>query len=82
MLQIRSFYRVIELSGGYNSRYETTESYFYILDALPLCLALCCYVPFFPGRFIPDGLNLKAVASEDVESLTSPSQIRLKQYQT
>ena len=77
---MRSFYRVVELSGGYNSHYETTESYFYILDALPLFCALCCYVPFFPGKFIPDGLNLKTVASEDIEDTSAVSRIHLDAY--
>ena len=56
---MRSFYRVIELSQGYTGHLSTTEGYFYGLDALPLWLAITVYVAVWPGKFIPDGLDLK-----------------------
>ncbi|KAG6916826.1 hypothetical protein DXG01_005211 [Tephrocybe rancida] len=49
---IRSFYRVIELSQGYQGYFATTEGYFYGLDTLPLLIAIVIYTPFWPGRFI------------------------------
>ena len=47
-------YRTIELSEGYHGKLATTESYFYGLDTLPLFVAVVAFVPFWPGRFIPD----------------------------
>ncbi len=52
-LQIRSVYRTIELSQGFEGRLATMESFFYGLDTLPLFIAVAIYVPFWPGRFIP-----------------------------
>ena len=52
--QARSIYRTIELSGGYTSRLATTEKFFYLCDLLPLLIALVVYIPFWPGRFIPE----------------------------
>ncbi|EMD37789.1 hypothetical protein CERSUDRAFT_114448 [Gelatoporia subvermispora B] len=49
---VRCMYRVIELSQGFTGHLTTTESYFYALDTLPLCIAIAMYVPFWPGRFI------------------------------
>ena len=51
--------------AGSKSQLQTTEAYFYALDALPLFFALCVFIPFWPGRFIPDGINLKSVPSDD-----------------
>lgn len=50
--KIRSFYRVVELSQGYQGHLATTEAFFYGLDTLPLFLAISIYTPFWPGRFI------------------------------
>ncbi|EPQ59429.1 RTA1-domain-containing protein [Gloeophyllum trabeum ATCC 11539] len=50
---IRSIYRTIELSEGYQGHLATSEPYFYGLDTLPLFIAITVYVPFWPGRFIP-----------------------------
>ncbi|EIN10469.1 RTA1-like protein [Punctularia strigosozonata HHB-11173 SS5] len=50
---IRSTYRTIELSQGFDGKLSTTESYFYGLDTLPLAVAVFVYIPFWPGRFIP-----------------------------
>jgi len=55
---IRSGYRVAELSYGYRGFLATTEAYFYLLDTLPLVIANSAYVPFWPGRFIPNGSTL------------------------
>ncbi|OCH89394.1 RTA1-like protein [Obba rivulosa] len=49
---VRCTYRVIELSQGYTGHLSTTESFFYALDTLPLCIAIAIYVPFWPGRII------------------------------
>ncbi|EKM59872.1 uncharacterized protein PHACADRAFT_250650 [Phanerochaete carnosa HHB-10118-sp] len=50
---IRSVYRTIELSEGFDGFLTRTEVYFFALDFVPLVLALVCYIPFWPGRFIP-----------------------------
>ena len=52
-MQIRSVYRTIELSQGFEGRLSTIEAFFYGLDTFPLFLAIVIYVPFWPGRFIP-----------------------------
>ncbi|KAI0342093.1 RTA1-domain-containing protein [Trametopsis cervina] len=49
---VRSVYRTIELSQGYTGHLTTTEIYFWVLDFIPLYVALLAYVPFWPGRFI------------------------------
>jgi len=51
--QIRSVYRTIELSQGFEGRLSTIEAFFYGLDTLPLFLAIVIYIPFWPGRFMP-----------------------------
>ncbi|TCD68518.1 hypothetical protein EIP91_010574 [Steccherinum ochraceum] len=61
---IRSVYRTIELSEGYHGKLATTESYFYGLDTLPLFLAIAIYVPFWPGRYLPDVDALKEMEME------------------
>jgi hypothetical protein len=50
---IRSVYRTIELSEGFQGRLATSEPFFYGLDTLPLFIAIVVYLPFWPGRFIP-----------------------------
>ncbi|KAG6809079.1 hypothetical protein H0H92_001687, partial [Tricholoma furcatifolium] len=69
--QIRSFYRVIELSQGYQGHLATTEAYFYGLDTLPLFIAISIYTPFWPGRFIPPQPQA-STESEKIE-LESPN---------
>ncbi|TFK43477.1 RTA1-like protein [Crucibulum laeve] len=49
---IRSGFRVVELSEGFQGRLATSEAFFYGLDTLPLFIAITVYVPFWPGRFI------------------------------
>ncbi|KAF8897589.1 RTA1 like protein-domain-containing protein [Infundibulicybe gibba] len=50
---IRSGFRVVELSEGFQGRLTTSEAFFYGLDTLPLFIAISIYIPFWPGRFIP-----------------------------
>lgn len=38
--QVRSFYRSIEISEGFQGNLATHEAYFYALDALPLLVAI------------------------------------------
>lgn len=69
---IRSFYRTIELSQGFQGHLATTESFFYGLDTYPLFLAITIYVPFWPGRFIPrDLIGEKVESGEKTRSTES-----------
>ncbi|KAF8076468.1 RTA1-like protein [Lyophyllum atratum] len=54
---IRSMFRVIELSEGYQGHLATTEAFFYGLDTLPLFIAIVVYTPFWPGRFINKNIS-------------------------
>ncbi|KAF8960755.1 RTA1-like protein [Flammula alnicola] len=49
---IRSGYRVVELTQGFQGQLATSEPLFYGLDSLPLFIAIAVYIPFWPGRFI------------------------------
>ena len=62
--QVRSGYRVAELSYGYHGFLATTEAYFYLLDTLPLVIANLVYIPCWPGRFIHDKPTQEAVESK------------------
>ena len=37
---------------GYKGTLSTTESLFYLLDTLPLFIAVATYVVFWPGHYI------------------------------
>lgn len=55
----RCIFRVAEFVGGYDSYLATTEGYFYLLDALPLALAISLF--FFvwpPSIFAHDANNV------------------------
>lgn len=54
---VRSVYRTIELSEGFDGFLTRTEVYFFALDFVPLIVALVCYIPFWPGRFIPNNVT-------------------------
>ncbi|OCH86232.1 RTA1-like protein [Obba rivulosa] len=66
---VRCTYRVIELSQGYTGHLSTTESFFYALDTLPLCIAIAIYVPFWPGRIIPhiDDLMSRKILTDEYQ---------------
>jgi hypothetical protein len=57
LIQIRSCYRVAELSKGFDGALTTSEPFFYGLDTLPLFIATAVYIPFWPGRFIQEESN-------------------------
>ncbi|KAJ4478175.1 RTA1-like protein [Lentinula aciculospora] len=69
---IRSVYRTIELSEGFQGRLATSEPFFYGLDTLPLFLAIMVYLPFWPGRFIPPFTN--AIEKQNVKDEVKTSQ--------
>ncbi|CED85557.1 RTA-like protein [Phaffia rhodozyma] len=49
---VRSTFRTAELSQGFIGRLSTTEGYVFVLDTLPLFLAIIAYIPFYPGRYL------------------------------
>ncbi|GAA5925527.1 hypothetical protein JCM3775_001433 [Rhodotorula graminis] len=59
----RSAFRIVEYSEGYYGKLATSEGYFYLLDALPLWLAMTLYVFFYPPRFIEGARELEQVSS-------------------
>jgi len=63
--QIRSVFRVIELSQGFEGHISTIEPLFYGLDTLPLFVAVLVYVPFWPGRFIRPKTQVSLQSSVD-----------------
>ncbi|KAI0763256.1 RTA1 like protein-domain-containing protein [Irpex lacteus] len=55
---VRSVYRTIEFAAGSTGPLTTTEIYFWVLDFIPLIIAVGLYIPFWPGRFIGRDLAL------------------------
>ncbi|KDQ62160.1 hypothetical protein JAAARDRAFT_170345 [Jaapia argillacea MUCL 33604] len=49
---IRCIYRVIELAQGRGGYLLTHEIYFYMLDTVPLIIAISVYVLWWPGNYI------------------------------
>lgn len=45
-------YRTIEFASGSQGPLTTTEIYFWLLDFIPLIVAVGIYIPFWPGKFI------------------------------
>ena len=64
--QVRSVYRTIELSEGFNGPLSTNEGLFYGLDTLPLFIAIAIYIPFWPGRYHLDD----AAAANEMAEMT------------
>jgi len=65
--EVRSGFRVVELSEGFQGRLATSEAFFYGLDTLPLFVAISIYIPFWPGRFIKKNNNDKGTNGVVVE---------------
>jgi hypothetical protein len=51
-ITIRCIYRLVELAQGYTGYLFTHEVWFYVLDSLPLLLAISVYIPYWPGDYI------------------------------
>ncbi|KAG8865224.1 hypothetical protein FRB96_000114 [Tulasnella sp. 330] len=74
---IRSFFRVVENSQGFQGHLTTTEFYFYCLDSLPLFIGIVGYVVFWPGSFIskdlpPSTSDEESHGSQDIEANELP----------
>ncbi|KAF9485300.1 RTA1-like protein [Pholiota conissans] len=70
---IRSAYRVVELSEGFQGPLTRSEPFFYGLDTLPLFIAIAIYLPFWPGRFMPADSPLVVESNEVVETKKAAS---------
>ena len=58
---VRSVYRTIELTDGWNGRIITTEVYFNTMDGAMIVLALYCLNAFHPGRLLGPFTSAKKV---------------------
>lgn len=54
MISVRIVYRLVEFSGGMgqDNPLTTHEAYFYVLEAVPMFLALVSFNIIHPGRII------------------------------
>jgi hypothetical protein len=52
LLLVRNGYRIVELSGGWNSHIMRTEGYLIGLDMVPMVLAIGCFLLFSPSLFL------------------------------
>ncbi|KAF8162184.1 RTA1 like protein-domain-containing protein [Mycena galopus ATCC 62051] len=72
VLFIRSVYRLIELSGGWNGRIIHTEVYFNVLDGGMVTLAIFTLNFIHPGMFLePPHSKAKGFENQELQSLNS-----------
>lgn len=69
--QIRSIYRMISSIEGNTSTVATTEIYLYLLDVLPLMIAIGIYIPFWPGNYITGEDSIVSVSNPEEHKLSS-----------
>jgi len=65
-IMIRCIYRTTEFAQGFGGYLVTHEVYFYVLDTLPLLLAISIYIPFWPAKYIisdADAYQMEAKAT-------------------
>lgn len=62
-IYVRSVYRTIELTDGWNGRIITTEIYFNAMDGAMILLAMYCLNVFHPGMLLGPFTTLKRVDS-------------------
>ena len=60
---VRSVYRTIELTDGWNGRIITNEIYFNVMDGATIVLAMYCLNVFHPGPLLGSFTNFKRVGS-------------------
>lgn len=73
---VRSIFRAVEFSQGYDGYLVTTESYFYALDALPIFLSVLIFAVLFPPRylasqhlFLDNGVEMERTRDESSEKI-------------
>ncbi|KAI0063779.1 hypothetical protein BV25DRAFT_1914862 [Artomyces pyxidatus] len=67
-ITVRSVHRVVENAQGFKGALARSEPLFYLLDTLPLWLAISVYAPFWPGRLMrppSEDFGLVAMQPED-----------------
>ncbi|KAJ7699336.1 RTA1 like protein-domain-containing protein [Mycena rosella] len=67
-LFVRSVYRIIELSGGWNGRIIHTEVYFNVLDGGMVVLAIFSFNLAHPGMLLRSPPQVKDIALESADS--------------
>jgi len=60
-IYVRSVYRTIELTDGWNGRIITTEAYFNIMDGVMIILVMYCLNVFHPGPLLGPFTSIKKV---------------------
>ncbi|KAK9896050.1 hypothetical protein P389DRAFT_73817 [Cystobasidium minutum MCA 4210] len=81
----RSVFRAIEFAGGYDGYVQTTEAFFYTLDALPIFLGLLVFIAFYPPRFFMDRIFWDAPALSETSTsapLDKQDSFRMSQMKT
>ena len=64
-IYVRSIYRTIELTDGWEGRIITTELYFNTMDGAMILLAMYCLNFFHPGRLLGPFTSLKVEPVDD-----------------
>ncbi|GAA5884684.1 hypothetical protein JCM6882_005349 [Rhodosporidiobolus microsporus] len=70
-IMVRCVFRTIEYAQGYSGYLVTHEIYFYLLDALPLFLAMSLYAWLWPTRVI-DGAARNTATATQLSTLEAP----------
>ncbi|KAJ3740933.1 RTA1 like protein-domain-containing protein [Lentinula detonsa] len=68
---IRSIYRMISSIDGSSSVIATTEIYLYLLDVLPLMIAIGVYIPFWPGSYTTGEDSILHISIPEQHKLSS-----------
>lgn len=74
-IYVRSVYRTIELTDGWNGRIITTEIYFNVMDGAMILLSMYCLNAFHPGHLLGPFTRL-----EKAESVIDEDLIKKKGY--
>ncbi|KAJ3847899.1 RTA1 like protein-domain-containing protein, partial [Lentinula lateritia] len=68
---VRSIYRMISSIEGNTSTLATTEIYLYLLDVLPLMIAIGIYIPFWPGNYMTGKDSIVSASNPEQHKLSS-----------
>ena len=74
-IYVRSVYRTIELTDGWNGRIITTEIYFNVMDGAMIVLAIYCLNFFHPGPLLGPFTSI-----EKAESVIDDDLLKKKGY--
>ncbi|THU90274.1 hypothetical protein K435DRAFT_676299, partial [Dendrothele bispora CBS 962.96] len=77
---VRSTFRIFEFAQGHTGFLATHEGYFYLLDALPLWIAMSLFCFFWPTRFKPNSSTSYSSSSSTLGSRYGESEVRLNEY--